>query len=99
MPQSIEHLTLDFSSGHDLVLPGFEPHAAFCADSSEPGACFRFCVSLSLSLSLSLCLPLPCLCSLSLSLPLSKLNKLKKIFLKNPSNDVLWKYDIPLYYL
>ena len=53
MAQSIEHLTLDFSSGHDLVLPGFEPHAAFCADSSEPGACFRFCLSLSLSLSLS----------------------------------------------
>ena len=34
------------------------------ADSSEPGACFRFCLPLSLSL--------PCLCSVSLSL--SKIN-------------------------
>ena len=27
---------------------GFEPHIGLCADSSEPGACIRFCVSLSL---------------------------------------------------
>ena len=52
----------------------------------EPGACFRFCVSLSLSL------PLPCLCTLSLSLSLSKINKpfkkLKNIFfcLRNKRN-------------
>ena len=27
---------------------GFEPHVGLCADSSEPGAYFTFCVSLSL---------------------------------------------------
>ena len=37
-----------FGSGHDLTVRGFEPHVGLCADSSEPGACFRFCVSLSL---------------------------------------------------
>ena len=41
----------DFGSGHDLTVREFEPHIGLCADSSEPGACFRFCVSLSLSLS------------------------------------------------
>ena len=50
----------DFSSGHDLTVCGFEPRVGLCADSSEPGACFGFCVSLSLcsspthALSLSL---------------------------------------------
>ena len=38
----------DFGSGHDLTVREFEPHVGLCADSSEPGACFRFCVSLSL---------------------------------------------------
>ena len=52
-----------FSSGHDLTAHEFEPHVGLCADSSEPRACFGFCVSLSL-----------CLClSLSLSLSLSKI--------------------------
>ena len=37
----------------------FEPCVSLCADSSEPGACFGFCVFLSL--------PLPHLCSVSLS--------------------------------
>ena len=37
-----------FGSGHDLEVGGFEPLVRLCADSSEPGACFRFCVSLSL---------------------------------------------------
>ena len=52
----------DFGSGHDVTVCEFEPRVGLCADSSEPGACFRFCVSLlsafpllSLSLSLSLC--------------------------------------------
>ena len=50
----------DFSSGHDLAVHEFEPHVGLWAGSSEPGACFRFCVSLSLcpspaqALSLSL---------------------------------------------
>ena len=42
--------TSDFGSGHDLAVREFEPHVGLCADSSEPGACFRFCVSLSLTL-------------------------------------------------
>ena len=49
----------DFSSGHDLAAREFEPHVGLCADSSEPGACFRFCVSLSLCpnpLAFCLCL-------------------------------------------
>ena len=43
----------------------FEPHVRLCADSSESGMCFGFCVSLSL--------PLPC--SSSVSFSLSKINK------------------------
>ena len=35
-------------SGHDLTAGEFEPRVRLCADSPEPGACFRFCVSLSL---------------------------------------------------
>ena len=50
----------DFSSGHDLTVREFEPRVGLCADRSEPGACFRFCVSISLSapplLMLCLCL-------------------------------------------
>ena len=51
-----------FGSGHDLAGGGFEPRVGLCADRSEPGACFGFCVSLSLcpspahALSLSLSL-------------------------------------------
>ena len=62
----------DFSSGLDLMVlvHEFEPRVR-CADSSEPGACFRFFVSLSLSA--------PSL----LVLCLSKINKhLKKNFFK-----------------
>ena len=55
----------NFGPGHDLVVCGFEPRVGLCADSSEPGACFRFSLSLSLSLSLS-APPLLTLC-LSLS--------------------------------
>ena len=56
----------DFSSGHDLTVCEFEPRVGLCADSSEPGACFGFCVSLSLP-----ALPR----SHSVSLALSKINK------------------------
>ena len=41
----------DLSSGHDLLVHEFEPRVGLCADSLEPGACFRFCVSLSLCIS------------------------------------------------
>ena len=40
---------LDFGSDHDLTVLEFKPHTGLCADSWEPGACFRF---LYLSLSL-----------------------------------------------
>ena len=46
--QLAERPTLDVSSGHDLTVREFEPRVGLCADSSQPGACFRFCVSLSL---------------------------------------------------
>ena len=58
------------ASGHDLAVREFEPHVGLCADSSEPAACFGFCVWLSL--------PLPCLCSVSVP----EINKLKKKKLK-----------------
>ena len=38
----------DFTSGHDLTIREFKPRIRLCADSSEPGACLGFCVSLSL---------------------------------------------------
>ena len=48
----------DFGSGHDLTVCAFESRIGLCADSSEPGARFGFCVSLSapplLMLSLAL---------------------------------------------
>ena len=48
----------NFSTGHYLVVCQFEPHIRICADSSAPGACFRFCVSLSSLPPLMLCLSL-----------------------------------------
>ena len=51
----------DFGSGHDLAVPEFEPCIGLCADSSEPGTSFGFCVSLSLSA------PLPLMLARSLS--------------------------------
>ena len=38
----------DLGSGRDLAVRGFEPRVGLCADSSEPGPCSGFCVSLSL---------------------------------------------------
>ena len=58
--QTTEHLS---GSGHDLAVRGFEPCIRLCADSSEPGACFRYSVPLSLCTS-------PC----SLCVSLSKIN-------------------------
>ena len=55
----------DFGSGHDLTVREFEPHVGLCADSSEPGASFRFCVFLSLC-------PSP---AHALSLSVSKIDK------------------------
>ena len=36
---------LSIGSGHDLAVREFEPHVGLCDDSSEPGACLRFCLS------------------------------------------------------
>ena len=33
---SVEHLTLGFSSGHDLMVRGLEPSMGLCAEGSEP---------------------------------------------------------------
>ena len=48
--QKVKHPTLGLNSGHSLTVHGYEPHVRLCTDSSEPGPCFWFCVSLSLSL-------------------------------------------------
>ena len=54
---------------HDLAVRGFKPRVGLCADSSEPGACFGFWVSLALC-------PSPThILSSSLSLSLSLKNK------------------------
>ena len=58
-------LSVRLQPGHDLAVREFEPRVGLWADHSEPGACFRFCVSLSLC-------PSP-VHALSLSVP--KINK------------------------
>ena len=40
-------LSVRLQPGHDLAVREFEPRVRLWADGSEPGACFRFCVSLS----------------------------------------------------
>ena len=52
----------------------FEPRVRLCADGSEPGTCFRFCVSLSLCPS----------CAHALSLSLKNKQIFKKNFLRLP---------------
>ena len=55
--QLVKHLTSAQITGHDLSLPEFEPRIWFCADSSEPRACFRIWDSpLSAPPRLMLCL-------------------------------------------
>ena len=36
MAQSLKHLTLDFGSGHTLMVGEFEPFIRLCTDSAEP---------------------------------------------------------------
>ena len=57
-------LSVRLQPGHDLAVCEFEPRVWLWADGSEPGACFRFCVSLSLC-------PSP-VHALSLSVPKNK---------------------------
>ena len=61
--QAIKCLS-DFGSGRALTVCGLEPRVGLCADSLEPGSCFRFCLPLSL--------PLPHSHSVCLSLSLKK---------------------------
>ena len=35
MAQTVKCPTLDFGSGHDLIVRGFEPHVGLCTDSEE----------------------------------------------------------------
>ena len=65
MAQWVKLPTLGFSSGHDLMVHGFELHIGLHTDSAEPALD---------SLSLPFSLPLPC----SLSLSLSTINKQQK---------------------
>ena len=59
-------LSVRLQPGHDLAVCEFKPRVRLWADGSEPGACFRFCVSFSLC-------PSP-VHALSLSVP-QKINK------------------------
>ena len=34
--QAVKRLTLEFGSGHDLMVLGIEPHIRLCPDSTEP---------------------------------------------------------------
>ena len=70
LAQSVEGPTLDFSSGHDLMVHEFKPHIRLCADSVEPAWD-------SLFPSLPLPLPRP--------YALSKINKLKALKKKKES--------------
>ena len=62
--QSVKHMTLDFGSGHGLVVPfvSLSPVSGFCW---QCGVCLGFSLSLSVSLSLSLPLSLSSLFCLS----------------------------------
>ena len=66
MTQSVKHPTLDFGSGHDSTIHGFEPHVGLCTDSAKPAWGF---------LSPSSSAPLPH--SLSLSLMVENAENLK----------------------
>ena len=65
-------------SGHDLTGREFEPQVGLCADSSEAGASFGFCLPLSL--------PLPCSRSVSLSFKNKETLKKKKSKLHSVTN-------------
>ena len=70
MAQSVERPALDFSSGDDLMVCGFELRVSLCADSMEPA---WDSLSSSLSLSLSLSPSVPPRLVLSLFLKINKL--------------------------
>ena len=52
---SVKRPTLDFSSGHDLMVHGFEPCIGLCTDRTEPAwDSLSLCPSSTLTLSLGL---------------------------------------------
>ena len=61
VPGWLSRLSVRLQPGHDLAVREFEPRVRLWADGSEPGACFRFCVSLSLCPSPVHALSLSCL--------------------------------------
>ena len=69
-PGWVSWLSVNFGSGHHLVVCEFKPCVGLCADNSEPGVCCGFCVSLSL------CAPAP----FALCLSLKNKQTLKKFF-------------------
>ena len=68
MAQLVKHTTLDFGSGHDHMVHGFEPCIRLCAESTDPAW-----NSLS-----PLSLPLPYLLSFRLSKSMNRYLKKKK---------------------
>ena len=56
--QAVKRLSLDFGSGHHLMVHEFEPHVRLRADSAEPAwdslSPFSLCFSPNCALSLSL---------------------------------------------
>ena len=82
VPGWCSRLSVRLQPGHDLSVREFEPRVRLWADGSEPGACFRFCVSLSLC-------PSP-VHALSLSVP--KINKRWKK--KKKERSLLFKCSI-----
>ena len=79
-------LTVQLQPGHDLTVREFEPRVGLWADGSEPGACFRFCVSLSLC-------PSP-VHDLSLSVPKINKNVEKKFLNHHLQRDVNINHDL-----
>ena len=56
---------------------GSSPRVGLCADNSEPGACFRFCVSLSLCPSPA-CAVSPCLSKINIKKNLKDIRMINK---------------------
>ena len=94
--QSVKHLILNFSSGHDSMVHEFEPHIGLCTDNMEPAWTSR---------SPPLSLPLPH----SLSLKINKLIILLKWsrcwsacaahLVKRPTLDVSSGHDLTVHEL
>ena len=81
MPGWRSRLSVQLQPGHDLAVREFESRVGLWADGSEPGACFRFCVSLSLC-------PSP-IHALSLSVPKIDKNVEKKLKKKKKGSSKL----------